>query len=499
MENTKSLLRATNMVKNFGITKALKGVSLTLLHGEVLGLIGENGSGKSTLTSIISGIQGAESGEIFLNETPYFPHNSVEACESGIRMILQEKATFDNLTVAQNIFIGEEKKFKKNGILDSKRMNQEAFAALEKIGASYINLGVKLSTLSFEESKLVELARAIYEMPKVLIVDETTTALSRTGRDILYEILNKLKKSGSSVIFISHDIDEMMDKCDRLTILRDGNYIDTLEKIDFIPDKIRKLMVGREITDNYYRSDKVSCKSKEVVLQVENASTKHINKISFKLHKGEILGFGGLADSGMHDVGKVAFGAIETSSGVVLTKGGTKIISPKKAMDNHIAYIGKNRDQESLFINGPIKDNVSSASYKKLSKCSFISPKKENQFVSKWTSELDVKMQGINQYVMELSGGNKQKVAIAKWLGFGADIFILDCPTRGIDIGVKTSIYKLMEQLKKEGKSIILISEELPEVIGMSDRIIVLKDGEISGEFLRDEGLSETKLINYMV
>ncbi|MFT3985566.1 MAG: sugar ABC transporter ATP-binding protein [Lachnospiraceae bacterium] len=499
MGNRKALLRVENMVKSFGITRALRGVRLTLMQGEILGLIGENGSGKSTLTSIIAGIQPADEGTIFLEDEAYQPRRSVEANNMGIRMILQEKATFDNLTVAQNIFVGQEKHFKKNGILDNRKMNQKAAEALEKIGASHIKPGDKVSSLSFEDGKLIELARAINTTPRILIVDETTTALSRTGRDILYDIMKKLKEGGNSVIFISHDIDEMMNKCDRLTVLRDGSYIDTLEKNEFAPDKIRKLMVGREITDNYYRNDMETCQSDEVVLNVDQICTERIKNISFQLHRGEILGFGGLADSGMHDIGKAAFGVIETSGGKVSTGDGTIVTSAMKAMDKKIAYIGKNRDQESLFINGPIRDNVASASYKHLSKFSFISPKKENEFVWKWTKELDVKMQGISQYVMELSGGNKQKVAIAKWLGFGADIFILDCPTRGIDIGVKAGIYELMEQLKKEGKSIILISEELPEVIGMSDRIIVLKNGEISGEFLRNEDLSETTLIDYMV
>ncbi len=499
MGNRKALLRVENMVKSFGITRALRGVRLTLMQGEILGLIGENGSGKSTLTSIIAGIQPADEGAIFLEEEEYQPRSSVEANNTGIRMILQEKATFDNLTVAQNIFVGQEKNFKKRGILDNRKMNQKAAEALEKIGASHIKPGDKVSSLSFEDGKLIELARAVYTPPRILIVDETTTALSRTGRDILYDIMKKLKEGGNSVIFISHDIDEMMNKCDRLTVLRDGSYIDTLEKNEFAPDKIRKLMVGREITDNYYRNDMEICQSDEVVLNVDQICTERIKKISFQLHRGEILGFGGLADSGMHDIGKAAFGVIDTSGGKVSTEDGTIITSAMKAMDKKIAYIGKNRDQESLFINGPIRDNVASASYKHLSKFSFISPKKENEFVRKWTKELDVKMQGISQYVMELSGGNKQKVAIAKWLGFGADIFILDCPTRGIDIGVKAGIYELMEQLKKEGKSIILISEELPEVIGMSDRVIVLKNGEISGEFLRNEDLSETTLIDYMV
>jgi len=494
-----TLLRVEKLYKSFGATKALKDVKLELLPGEVLGLIGENGSGKSTLTSIIAGIQTADSGQIYYEGKTYSVKNSVEANEKGICMILQEKSTFDHLSVAQNIFIGREQRFIKHGLVNTEKMNAEAEKMLKAAGAGHIHAGVIMSSLNFEEGKLVELARALVTKPKILMVDETTTALSRTGRDILYSIMEKLRKDKSSVIFISHDIDEMMSKCDRLTVLRDGVYIETLEKKDFSASVIRKLMVGRELTDNYYRTDLEGCRSEEIILSVENVSTNHIHDISFALHKGEILGFGGLADSGMHEVGKVAFGVVEPQKGAVRTSDGTVIKNPRAAMNKKIAYIGKNRDQESLFTNGPIGENIACASYKKLEKMSFISQKKQDKFCREWAEKLDVKMKDIDQYVMELSGGNKQKVALAKWLGFGADVFILDCPTRGIDIGVKTSIYKLMEKLKEEGKSIILISEELPEIIGMCDRVIVLKDGLISGEFLREEGMTEGGLINYMV
>ena len=499
MGNAKIILTAENMTKSFGITRALKGVPLQLRSGEVLGLIGENGSGKSTLTSIIAGIQPADAGEITLNGAPYSAENSVEACQKGICMILQEKATFDNLSVAQNIFVGDEKRFEKLGILDIKRMNQEAENILESIGITGLDVKKKIAVCSFEEGKLVELARAAATDPQILIVDETITALSQNGRDILYQMMEKMKREDKSIIFISHDIDEMMEKCDRLTVLRDGDYVDTIEKGEFSPTKIKKLMVGREISDNYYREDSECSYDKEVVLKLEQVSTENLHDINLELHRGEILGFSGLADSGMHDIGKAAFGAIHLSGGKVIDKDGETVKNPRMAMNKKIAYIGKNRDQESLFISSPIKDNISVASLEKLSKNTFISPGKEKEFVLEWAEKLEVKMQDINQYVMELSGGNKQKVALAKWLGFGADIFILDCPTRGIDIGVKASIYRLMENLKEQGKSILLISEEMPEVIGMSDRIIVLKDGVQSGEFERSETLSEHVLINCMV
>jgi len=499
MGQQKVLFEARDLYKSFGITKALKGVRLELRSGEILGLIGENGSGKSTLTSIIAGIQPANSGLMYFEGKAFEAKSSVEANQAGISMILQEKSTFDHLSVANNIFIGIEKRFRHAGILDGRRMRREAKKALGEIGADHISPAGMLGNLSFEDGKLVELARAMAMDPQILIIDETTTALSRSGRDILYSIIERMKKEGKSVIFISHDIDEMMEKCDRLTILRDGNYIDTLKKKDYSPQMIRKLMVGREITDNYYRLDMESCKNPEVVLKARSVSAGHLSDVSFVLHKGEILGFGGLADCGMHDIGRLAFGLIPARSGEILNEAGEKITDPAQAMDRKIGYIAKNRDQEALMVNAPIRDNICIASYKKLAKRGCILPGAENQFVDRWAKELEIKMLSGRQYVMELSGGNKQKVALAKWLGFGADIFILDCPTRGIDIGVKTNIYNLMAKLRNEGKSIILISEELPEIIGMSDRVIILKDGKISGEFRREEQLTETKLIDYMV
>ncbi|MBQ7370530.1 MAG: sugar ABC transporter ATP-binding protein [Blautia sp.] len=499
MSEANLLLKVEHMYKSFGITKALQDVSFGLRRGQVLGLIGENGSGKSTVTSIIAALQPADSGEMYLEGAPYAPKNSVEAQQHGIAMILQEKGTFDLLTVAKNIFVGKEEKFVKHGFLDGRAMVKEAQKALDAIGANDIRAELPLAALNFEERKLVEVARAMYNDPKILVVDETTTALSRNGRDILYAIMEKMKKEGKSVIFISHDLDEIMEVCDTVTILRDGIYIDTIEKKDYEAPLLRRLMVGREVSDNYYRTDMESCKNTEVVLKMDHVSCKDVKDVSFELHKGEILGFGGLGDCGMHILGNVAFGLTEPDLGTVTAGDGTVIKNSNVAMKKKIAYISKNRDQETLMVSCSIKDNVCLASYDKIKKGPFVFKKDENQFIEESSRGLEIKMRDTDQYVMELSGGNKQKVALAKWLGFGADIFILDCPTRGIDIGVKSNIYQLMIQLREAGKSIIMISEELAEVIGMSDRVIILKEGKISGEFKREQQLTELMLIDYMV
>ena len=499
MSEQKVLLKVEHMNKSFGITKALQDVSFTLRCGQILGLIGENGSGKSTITSIVSALQPADSGEMYLDGQPYTPATSTEANEKGVCMILQEKGTFDWLTVAKNIFIGKEERFVKRGFLNNKAMIKEGQKALDAIGATHIKASMPLAALNFEDRKLVEVARAVYNQPRILVVDETTTALSRNGRDILYDIMNKMKSEGKSVIFISHDLDEIMEVCDTVTILRDGHYIDTLEKEQFEAPLLRRLMVGREVSDNYYRTDLESCKNKEVVLKAEHVSYQDVKDVSFELHKGEILGFGGLGDCGMHILGNLAFGLTEPDLGKVTAGDGTEITSSHVAMKKKIAYISKNRDQETLMVSCSIKDNICLASYDKIAKGPFVFKKDEAEFVEKSSAGLEIKMQNTDQYVMELSGGNKQKVALAKWLGFGADIFILDCPTRGIDIGVKANIYQLMTELRNQGKSIIMISEELAEVIGMSDRVIILKEGRQSGEFTREDKITELMLIDCMV
>lgn len=497
--NGKLLLKIEGMSKSFGITKALKNVHFELRAGEIHGLIGENGSGKSTISSIVAGVQKADSGEMYLNGDRYEPVSALDANEHSICMVLQEKGTFEGMTVANNIFAGKEAMFTKNGILNVRKMNQEAQRILSQMGVHNIKPDSFVESQSFEERKLIELARAVYTDPQILIIDEATTALSRDGRDLLYRLMEKMKAEGKSVIFISHDLDEFMEICDRLTVLRDGDYIATVEKAQYVASKIRQMMVGRDVADNYYRNDMACSYEKETVLEAKGVSSPELTDVSFQLHKGEILGFGGLADCGMHNLGNILFGLTKPDKGTVLCYQNTVISNQSVAIKNKIAYLSKNRDAESLLVSGSILDNICLASYRKIKRGPFIWKEQEVEFAQKLSEQLEIKCQSLEQFLVELSGGNKQKVAIAKWLGFGADIFIMDCPTRGIDIGVKANIYKLMSELKAQGKSIILISEELQEVIGMCDRVIILKAGAVSGIFERAPELTERRLIEYMV
>lgn len=493
------LLKVTQINKSFGPTKALTDVDFTLRAGEVHGLIGENGSGKSTLSTIIAGVQKADNGSMILKGQAYTPADALAANDNGICMLLQEQGTFDGITVAANIFVGREKEFVNHGLMDMKRMFKAAGAALENIGVPDIHPNMSINQLSFEERKLVEIARAMEKNPDILIVDETTTALSRKGRDLLYALMDRMKKRGKSVIFISHDIGEVREVCDYLTVLRDGVKIDTLEKADFSDERIRKLMVGREVSENFYRNDaKASCQP-EVAIRLKNVSYGLLKNIDMDIHKGEIVGIGGLTDCGMHDLGKIMFGLIKPDRGHCELGDGTVINSSVTAIKKRMGYVAKDRDKEALMMGASIKDNICAPSLKKLSRHGLITNRRERAYVSQWAKALSIKMNNIDQYVRYLSGGNKQKVSVAKWVGFDADILIFDCPTRGIDIGVKAAIYQLLMDMKDQGKAILMISEELMEIIGMSDRTLILKDGVITGIFKRDEMLTEDKLIEYII
>ena len=500
MEKT-PLIEVKDISKSFTSTKALQKVSLKVYGGQVHGLIGENGSGKSTLSAIISGNLKADEGEMFLFGKPYAPTDSFDASCHGVSMIVQEQGTIDTVSVAANIFAGREGQYCKLGILNSRKLAADAQALLEKIGVTDIPASAIAGSLSFEDRKLVEIARAFYQLPELFIVDETTTALPQKGRNILYRLIRQLQEAGKAVIFISHDIAELVEVCNAVTILRDGKYIATLDKDEMDASKMKSLMVGREVMDNFYRSDYETVDPEApTLLEVRNVNAGILKDISFDLHKGEILGLAGLSDCGIHEVGKAVFGLNKMESGTVVVKDKGKISSPAKAIKAGMGFMSKNRDTESMLITLTIQENIVLPSLKKLQKLGFfITPKSEKNLAGEWCTKLSVKMRELKQSCAELSGGNKQKIVLAKWLGNNSDIFILDCPTRGIDIGVKETIYRIMEDLKAQGKAIIMISEELPEVIGMSDRILVLKDGAIVKSFDRSPDLAEADVIQYMI
>lgn len=500
MDKKQIVLQADQICKTFDTTRAVDHVSLQLYKGEIRGLIGENGSGKSTFVSMLCGIHKIDGGTFTLDGEPYAPVNQVDANRSGVSIIVQESGTLPGLTVAENIFLGKEDAYIKCGFKNVKKMNRDTQEILNRYGYDNISASAMIDSYDFETRKMVELVKATCFDVKIFVVDETTTALSQSGREELYKQMRRIRDEGNCVIFISHDLQEVLSKTDTITVLRDGQYVDTVETKDVTEDDIKRLMVGRELDKRYFRSDFEASALDEVALRADHVTVPGaIENISLELHKGEILGIGGLSESGMHEIGKALFGASYDRSGSVTLGDGTAVDSIQTAIRNGIAYASKDRDTESLILNQSIQDNICLPSLPALKRGIFLSGKKQRRFSQGNASLMSVKMQGVEQFVSNLSGGNKQKVVLARWIGKDSDILILDSPTRGIDIKVKADIYALMEQLKRQGKAILMISEEIMELIGMSDRILVLKNGTINGEFQRSETLSEEDLINVMV
>ena len=494
-------LQVQNLCKTFGITKAVQNVSFNINKGEVHALIGENGSGKSTLTNMLTGIYSIDSGHFILDGKEVHPKNQVEANNEGISIIVQELGTLSGLTVAENIFLGHEDRFVKFGIKNTGAMNRQAQELLNKYGFNRIKASAMVDDYNFEDRKLVEIVKATYFNPKIVVIDETTTALSQEGREELYKHMNRIRAEGNTIIFISHDLPEILRMSDTITVLRDGVYIDTVKSADIDEEGLKKLMVGREVTGDYYRADYGETISDEVVMTVKNVTVPGLIKnINFELHKGEILGFGGLSESGMHEIGKACFGASFDREGTVVLADGTHIDNIPTAIHHSIAYTSKDRDNESVVMNQGIGDNICLPSLDALKNgVGLLSDRKMKDFANEYAKEMSVKMVNTDQFVSDLSGGNKQKVVLARWIGKDSDILVLDSPTRGIDIKVKQDIYQLMDRMRKSGKSIIMISEELMELIGMCDRILIMKDGEISGELMRSRDLDENSLIAKMV
>lgn len=532
MSEQTAILEVREISKSFGPTVALDRVDIAVYPGEIRGLIGENGSGKSTVMSIYAGMQPPDAGEMYFLGEPWQPASMVEALRGGVGMIVQETGTISDLTVAENIFLGETDEFRLFhgargawGPVDRGRLLRAAQSALDDIGAGHIRATQVTGSLDMQERKLVEIARVWLKKPRLLIVDETTTALSQKGREILYSLMARMRDEGRAVVFISHDLDEIMEKCNALTVLRDGKIIRTFSHAEFDADAIRTSMIGREMEGSYYRDDDRNDYSREVAISLEDVSLGDIlSHVSLEAHRGEILGIGGLSHCGMHPLGKLLFGAILPSAGQVLVHGqkplgrargdselptpGTRrdprsrevVRNERFAMSRGIGYVAKDRDTESLSSVATIRDNVAIPALDLIAVGGFlILSGREKAYVEKQVRAMSTKYFSIDQPVSDLSGGNKQKVVFAKWVGVGSEILILDCPTRGVDVGVKQAMYRLMYEMKCAGKTIVMISEEMTELMGMSDRLLILKDGKITGEFLRRDGYDESRIIQCMI
>jgi ribose transport system ATP-binding protein len=488
--------------KSFGSTHANKNVNLSIRKGEIRGLIGENGSGKSTLISQIAGIYPSDSGEMRIGGQPYAPQSPVDAYRHHISMVMQELGVIGNLPVGVNVFLGRTRQFTKYGVLNIKAMNRAAAQVFEQWDLPMPPLHGSMGNMLIESRKMVELARALSVDPNILLLDEITQSLSLNNRQKLYNVLKKLKEMGRSVILITHDVEEMVEITDTITVLRDGAVVGELTSAQTTPDQVKRMMVGRDLSGDYYRADKEVDYDDQVVLRVQNLSVPdELEDISFDLHAGEILGFCGLSDSGIHAVGKAVYGLSKASAGSVhLTHKDLDIKTPMQALNNNMGYVPKDRDNEAMMIEDTIRENFALPSLGELTgPVGYVSPKRMNQLAGEMVEKMSVMCTGIHQRVSALSGGNKQKINLGRWLSKDLKVLILDCPTRGVDVGVKAYIYALMKEAKQKKIATILISDELTEVIGMADRLIVMKDGKMKRQISRDGEFTEQAIIEVMI
>ena len=477
----KVILEMKDIDKRFSGVHALKSVNLELREGEVHALMGENGAGKSTLMKVLCGIYKRDGGEVILFDEPVEFNTIKDSQEAGISIIHQELNMMNHLTVAQNIYIGREPMI--NGIyIDDKKMEQDAKALFDRIGVN-IDPGAILGTLTVGKQQMVEIAKAVSRDSKILILDEPTAALTQVEVEELFAIMRDLQAKGIGMIYISHRMDEINRISDRITVMRDGEYVGTLVTKDTTKDEIVKMMVGRVIYGDKKEASTVPADA-EVVLEVKNLNSgKEIKDVSFKLRRGEILGFSGLMGAGRTEVARAIYGADRVDSGEIYINGKkVNIKTPEQAVKNGICYLSEDRKRYGLLLDKSVAENSVLSNLDDYIRGGWINDSKIEEAAEKENAKLKTKTPSMKQILRNLSGGNQQKVIIARWLLKNSDIFIFDEPTRGIDIGAKSEMYTLMEELASQGKSVIMISSELAEIQRLSDRVIVMCEGRITGE-----------------
>jgi len=484
----KYILEMKNVSKAFPGVKALNNIHFNLIPGEIHALVGENGAGKSTLLKILAGAYKKDEGTIKLYGSEVKMTNPKHALDLGISVIYQEFNLIPNLSIAENIFIGRAP-LKHKAFIDFSELYQRAEFFLKKVGMKK-DPKTLVSQLSVAEQQMVEIAKSLSLSAKIIVMDEPTSALTKSEKETLFKIIRELKSKGVSIIFISHIIDEVLEISDRVTVLRDGEYVDTLDAADTNPGKIVQMMVGRELKDFYPKTD---VKRGEVILEVKNLTKKSkYEDISFRLHEGEVLGFAGLVGSGRAQVMRGIFGIEPPDGGEVYIKGKkVKTNSLFETIKMKMGFVPEDRRKEGLILSRSVKDNINITKLSRINSYGFVKQKEEEKIANEYCKHLNIRTPNNNEIAQNLSGGNQQKIVIAKWLAINPRILILDDPTRGIDVGAKNEIYLLINNLAKEKIGIILISSELPEIINISDRILVMREGKITHEFSRKEATQE--------
>ena len=479
------VLQLQHIRKEYPGVVALKDVTLELKKGESLALIGENGAGKSTLIKCCSGAVIPTSGKIIVNGKEFTSMTPQLAAENGIAIIYQEFNNVKELSAAENLFLG--RPIRKGIVVDKAAMEKEAAKAFDRLHIK-INPKTLMKDLTVGYQQMVEIAKAIQQNANVLIMDEPSAPLTSAEVESMFEVVEQLRSEGVSIIYISHRLDEIYRLSDRIVVIRDGEYVKTLITKNSHVQELIQLMVGRELTQTYPpRGDCIN--KNEVFLELQNVTGNGDKNINLKVHKGEILGLGGLVGAGRTELAEMIFGAARKESGKIIFKG--KEINPKsprEAIDLGVALVPEDRKRHGAMLGISIKNNINMPIYERNSKFSVIDSKKEWEIAEKYEKNMAIKTPSLNQLVKNLSGGNQQKVILGRWLAADSELIIFDEPTRGIDVGAKYEIYKLMNDLvEKEGKAILMISSEMEELMGMSDRIVVLAEGNQTGELAKDE------------
>ena len=479
-----NILELKHITKLYPGVVALNDVSLEVRRGEILALVGENGAGKSTLIKTCSGAITPTQGEIVINGKSFTGMTPQTSEQNGIGVIYQEFNLVGDLSVAENIFLG--RAIRKGMVIDFKAMERESKKILDSLNIK-INPKTLVKTLSVGYQQMVEIAKAVSQNAKLLIMDEPSAPLTSAEVEAMFAIVDKLKAGGVSIIYISHRLDEIFRLADRITILRDGQYVTTLNTDETNKDELVKYMVGRQLTEVYPKRDEI-CVKDEVIFEAVNVSGNGDKNISFKIHRGEVLGLGGLVGAGRTEFAELMFGMRPKTAGKFIFKG--KEISPKTpkdAIELGIGLVPEDRKKEGALLGMSIRCNINMPIYQRISKGTVINEKKEEEIAQTYRKEISIKTPTLDQLVKNLSGGNQQKVILAKWLAADSELLIFDEPTRGIDVGAKQEIYTLINHLVEQGKTVLMISSEMEELMGMSDRILILAEGNMTGELNKSE------------
>ncbi|AMQ07638.1 sugar ABC transporter ATP-binding protein [Sporosarcina psychrophila] len=488
------MIEMTGISKSFDGNSVLTNVEFSVKKGEIHALMGENGAGKSTLMKILTGIYARDTGEVKVRGKLVDFKNPKEAEHAGIAVIHQELNILPDLTVAENLFLGNEKTFGKSGILKTKEMNKKAKVILGELGLD-VDVKTVARELSVGKQQIIEIAKAMSSNAEVIVMDEPTAALTEREIVSLFETIRALQTNGVSFVYISHRMEEIFALCDRITILRDGNYVGVKEIKETSFDEIVQMMVGRELGERFPERNAIIG---DVKLTVSGLTRNgHFEDISFELRKGEVLGIAGLMGAGRTEVAQSLFGYKKLQKGTISLNGKpVKISSPLQAKKLGFGYVTEDRKSEGLIVDFSVKDNLSLTNFNKVSSNGIIKSNEEKVLYETMVKRLGVRTSGPNQAAKSLSGGNQQKVVIAKWLGIEPNVLILDEPTRGVDVGAKKEIYSIINELAEKGVAILMISSELPEIIGMADRVLVMHEGTLTAELQKAE-MTQERIMHY--